>query len=134
MNIYLQEVQVASVLPQLDISEKHRILGLYKKGYSITRYAIELLQSGIDNNLQPSLFARAPVRRPPQRTPPAPLRDSLLGFRGRGTASQSQPTPTRRSVDVTCRAASLANSSDLDGWELTDNVQPSSEKRTWKIG
>ena len=30
------------------ISEKHRILGLYKKGYSITRYAIELLQNGID--------------------------------------------------------------------------------------
>ena len=37
MNIYLEEVQVASVLPQLDISEKHRVLSLYEKGYSIIR-------------------------------------------------------------------------------------------------
>ena len=52
----------------------------------------------------------------------------LLGFRNHETASQSQPTPSRRSLDMTFLAASLANSSDLDGWDLTDNVQPSSEK------
>ena len=33
-NICVQEVQVASVLPQLDVSEKLRILSLYEKGYS----------------------------------------------------------------------------------------------------
>ena len=60
-NIYLQEVQVASDFPRLNVSEKHRILGLYEKGHSITRYATELLQNGIDNNLWPSLFARPPT-------------------------------------------------------------------------
>ena len=34
-NIYLQEVQVASDFPRLNVSEKHRILGLYEKGHSV---------------------------------------------------------------------------------------------------
>ena len=98
-NIYLQEVQVAPVLPQLDVSEKHRILSLHEKGFSITRYAIEILQNVIDNTVWPSLFARPPTHRLPKRTAPAPSRDSLVGFRDHGTAfsaATSAFSPFRR--------------------------------------
>ena len=111
-----------SVFPRLNVSEKHRILGLYEKGHNIIRYATELLQNCTDNNLWPSLFARPPTHRLPKHTPPAPSRDSLLGFRDHGTASQSRPLPSRRSGDLTCRAASVASRSDFEGWELTDTA------------
>ena len=80
------------------------------------------------------MFARPPAHRLPQRTPPAPSRDSLLGFGDHGTSSQSRPLPSRHSEDIACRAASVASTSDFEGWELTDTAWPSSEKRMSKIG
>ena len=57
MNIYLHEVQVASVLPQFDVSEKHRILSLYD---------IELFQNGIGEQFV-AILVCSPTR-PPSTT------------------------------------------------------------------